>query len=455
MKTWKEMLHDKQFLKTFLFLTLPIALQNLLTTGVNLLDNIMIGRLGEASIASVALANQYFFVLNLILFGLCSGCSVFTAQFLGKGDYANIRRVLWVNILTGVTVGALFMAGALAAPAVIMRIFTDDAEVVALGQGYLLIIAFSYLPTAISFAFSFSLKSTARTRLPLAMAGMSLCINGVLNYILIFGKCGAPVMGVRGAALATTITRVVEMVVTLALVYRFVPELALKLKDAMGITRDFIRRLIATASPVLANESLWGLGVCLYSLVYGRMGTDTVAAVNIAMTVEKLLNIFMFGMGNAAAVMIGREMGRSNFALGREYGKRFSIIALTAGTVIGGILILISPFILQIFTVTDHVRAMSLQVLVVIGALMVVRNYNHINIVGTLRSGGDTRFCLLLDLIGVWCISLPLVFVSGMLLHWPIAVVYVMFFGEEFFKAICIRIRMKGDRWLNNLVEDL
>lgn len=455
MQTWRDMLRDRQFLKTFLFLTLPIALQNLLTTGVNLLDNIMIGRLGEAPIASVALANQYFFVFNLILFGLCSGCSVFTAQFLGKGDYVNIRRVLSVNILVGVTVGALFMAGALAFPGIIMHIFTNDQAVAELGIGYLLIIAFSYVPMAVSFAFSFSLKSTARTRLPLAMAGMSLCINGVLNYILIFGKFGAPVMGVRGAALATTITRVVEMLVTLVLVYRFVPDLALKLRDVAGITRDFVKRLVVTASPVLANESLWGLGVCLYSLVYGRMGTDTVAAVNIAMTVEKLLNIFMFGMGNAAAVMIGREMGRSNFELGRQYGKRFSVIALSAGAVIGGILILISPLILHIFTVTDHVRTMSLQVLAVIGALMVIRNYNHINIVGTLRSGGDTRFCLLLDLIGVWGISLPLVFISGMLLHWPIAVVYTMFFGEELFKSICIRVRMKGDRWLNNLVEDL
>ncbi|MBE7030579.1 MAG: MATE family efflux transporter [Ruminococcaceae bacterium] len=447
---------DKGFLKTFVMLSVPIAMQNLLTTGVNLLDNVMIGKLGEAAIASVSLANQVFFVLSLILFGVCSGCSVFISQFHGKGDEDSIRKMVAVNMIAGVLVSGVFTAAAILFPHALMRIFSpDDAEVVELGVGYLRIIAFSYAPMAISFAFSFALKSTARPKIPLVLAAVSLVCNGTLNYILIFGAFGISAMGVRGAALATTITRVVELALTLLIVYIRIPALAVRLGDVLAVTREFIVRFFRTAIPVILNETMWGLGVCMYSVVYGRMGTDVVAAVNIAATVERLLNIFMIGMGNATAVMIGREMGRSNFALAKEYAARFSALSIILGALIGVALVGISPVALKLFDVSGEVVHMAYQILFVIAVIMILRNYNHTHIVGTLRSGGDTRFCLLLDGVVVWAISLPLVWMAGLWWRLPIGVVYTMFFAEETVKIFLIHHRLKKGNWVNNLVENL
>jgi len=446
---------DRAFLKTAFGLIFPIAMQNLLMSGVNFLDNIMIGRLGESSIAAVSLANQYFFVLNLIAFGVCSGTGVFISQFWGKGDTGNIRKVLGINIICGCIVSLIFALLGFFAPNQIMRIFTPERDVIELGAQYLSVIVISYIPTSVSMALQIGLKGTARTKIPLFMAFITLCMNGVLNYILIFGKFGAPALGVKGAALATAISRFFEMVITYLLTRRFAPEIMFSLKDLKGLTKNFLKHFSDTVMPVVLNESLWGLGTCLYSFVYGRMGTDTVAAVSISATIERLISIFMFGMGNAAMVMIGTKIGSGDLKTGREYAKKFSVMSWVLGIVMAVIIICFAPIALKLFKVDDAVRTTAFFVLTDIAIMAILQCYNHTNIVGTLRSGGDTRFCLKIDLMGVWLISLPLLALTGLVFKLPIEITYLALFVEQLVKAFIIAKRLKSDIWISNLVRNL
>lgn len=451
----KTTFRDKTFIKMSLCLILPIAMQNLLMSGVNFLDNLMIGRLGESAIASVSLANQYFFVLNLIVFGICSGTGVFVSQFWGKGDTANIRKVIGINIVTGSVVSLIFALLGFFAPSHIMRLFTPEPDVIKLGAEYLVFIVISYVPTSVSMALQIGLKGTARTKIPLFMAFMALCINGFLNYVLIFGKLGAPAMGVAGAAVATTISRFIEMVVTYLLTKVYASEILCRFADFGGYTKTFLKRFSDTVMPVVINESLWGLGTCLYSFVYGRMGTDTVAAVSISATIDRLINIFMFGMGNAAMVMIGTKVGAGDLSTGKDYAKKFSIMSWLLGGIMAIAIVAISPFAVKFFNVSDTVRKTAVLILFDISLMAVLQSYNHTNIVGTLRSGGDTKFCLKIDLMGVWVISLPLLVIFGLILKLPIEITYVTLAVEQIVKVVWISSRFRSGKWISNLVRDL
>lgn len=446
---------DRQFLKTALALIFPIAMQSLLMSGVNFLDNIMIGRLGEASIAAVSLANQYYFLLTLVAFGVCSGAGIFISQFHGKGDTVSIRKVMFINVAACTVVSALFMILAIFLPNLIMGVFSTDVEVIKLGANYLIVVAIGYIPTGISMALQIGLKSVGKPRIPLIMTFIALCINGVLNYVFIFGKFGVPAMGVVGAALATILARIIEMILTIIFIRIYSPEMMIKLSDILGIKKEFVKKFSDTASLVVINEFFWGLGTCLYSFVYGRMGTDVAAAVSIATTIEKLLNIFMFGMGNAAVVMIGSKIGEGDIETGKEYASRFSVMACFLGVIMAVAMFAISPFAPIIFNIAPEVRWMTTMVLIDIGIVSAMQCYNHTNFIGSLRSGGDTKFCLIIDIVGVWGISLPLLILSGLVLRWPIQYTYLMLGVEQFVKIILISARLKSGKWISNLVKDM
>lgn len=453
--TIKTTFTDRAFLKTALALIFPIALQNLLMSGVNFLDNIMIGRLGETSIAAVSLANQYYFVVTLICFGICSGSGVFMSQFRGKGDFESIRMVMLLNIIGVCTVSAVSVIGGIFFPESIMRIFTKDTEVINLGIKYFSLIVIGYIPTGISMSFQIGLKSIGRTRIPLLMSFLTLCMNGLFNYMFIFGNFGAPALGVTGAAIATTLSRIIEMILTTGLVKMYSPDLMIKFSDIKRVTKDFMNRFLQTVMPVKGNETIWGLGTCLYSFVYGRMGTDTVAAVSIATTVEKLLNVIMMGVGNAAVVMIGTKIGEGNIKAGKDYASRFTVISWLFGGVIALIIIMATPYALMMFKVEASVNRAASGVLMDIALISLIQFYGFTHIVGTMRSGGDTRFCMYMDIIGVWGISLPLLAFMGLILKLPIQYTYLALVTEHLVKTIVISYRLKSGKWIRNLVKDI
>ena len=308
----RERLLPPHFSRTLLTIALPIILQNLMQSLVNMLDTIMVGRLGAVAIAAVGLGNQIFFLLNMILFGMASGAAIFVAQYWGKKDIGGIRRTLGLALTLATVVAMLFTLAAVVAPSFLIGLYSDDPLVVAEGGRYLRVVAFSYLFTAISFVFAQAFRSTEHVRLPMVATLISLVANGLLNYLLIFGVGFFPAMGVLGAALATVISRAIEFCILLTVAYRKQYEAAAPLRDFLSFDWSFVARYIRIALPVILNETFWGLGVTLNNAIFAHAGTDAISAFNICNTVSQLTWVFFIGTGSAAAIIIGKQIGAGN-----------------------------------------------------------------------------------------------------------------------------------------------
>jgi putative MATE family efflux protein len=449
----KYLFQDRKFYRTLLILAIPIAAQNFVASTVNMVDTIMIGQLGETEIAAVGQANQLFFLFALMLFGVNSGSSIFTAQYWGVRDVKNIRRVLGLCLISSGIVSVLFMIPALFFPAQVMRIYSKDPAVIDAGVRYLRIIGWSYIVTAISFSYASVLRSIEQPRLPMVMSIVALITNAVLNYIMIFGKLGFPAMGVEGAALATLIARVLEMALMVIFVYagKYVP--AARIRELFDLSRNFVARFFRTATPVILNESIWSLGVSIYSVIYGRIGTNAVAAVNISGSVINLAMVLFQAMSNASGIIIGNRIGGGDEDKAYLYAKRLLTLGPVFAVFMGSLLMLTSDFFVSFYKVTADVHQNSVRILMIFSILMPIRIFNLINIVGVLRSGGDTKYSLFLDTIGVWFISIPLAMFGALYLRLHVYWVYLLVGMEEVFKAALGLRRFRSRKWINNLVK--
>lgn len=449
----KSVFEDRKFLRRIIAIGVPITIQMMLNTILNLVDNMMIGSLGESSIAAVGLANKVFFVFTLLLFGVVSGSSILTAQYFGKRDIRNIRRVLGMSLIIGLSGAILFMFAGLFIPKAVMRIFTPSEGTISIGASYLMIVAISYPITAITNCYIALLRATNKVKAPVFISLVSILVNVVLNYTFIFGNFGAPKLGVQGAAIATVIARVVECVSILSIVYISNGEAAAKLRELIEFDKEFIKKYFITVSPVIANEFMWGLGVTMYSLVYGRMGDSAVAAITITQNVEQICIVIFQGLSSATAVILGNELGANKLKDAEKHAKSFFVLQLMLTIVMGIVCMLIRRPLIELFSVETNVARDITRCLTVFVCYLPFRMFNLINIVGVLRSGGDTKASLLLDITGVWFVGIPFAFLGGIVLGLPIYYVYAMITIEEVYKFILGFKRYKQKKWLRNIVE--
>lgn len=460
----KIILKDKSFLRKTFAITIPIVLQNLLNNLLNLVDTLMIGQLGETQIAAVGLANKVFFVFSLLMFGVCSGSGILSAQYWGKRELLNIRRVLRMSLMIGVVCSFLFVIPGLFFPSFVMRIFTPIDGTVSEGAKYLAIIAFSYPLTAVTNAYVATLRSMNYVKLPVVITSIAIVVNITLNYGLIFGNFGFPKMGVAGAALATLIARIVEVCALLIIVHMhkagdggvgdFIHLKYEKAKEK-GLAffhKGFVDKYFHTAAPVIANEFMWGLGVTMYSLVYGRMGDAATAAITITNTVEQVALVFFFGICNAAAVILGNELGADELKKAEEHAKNY-IVLMFIVTIVGAVLLFFAKdLVVSMFEVSDTVARYIRLSITVFVLYMPPRMLNALFIVAILRAGGDTKAALFLDVTGVWLIGIPMAVIGGLVLHLPIYIVYAMILTEEFYKVILGFWRYRKKKWLKNII---
>lgn len=451
----KYLATQKDFLKPIIAIALPLALQNLIGSSLNMVDMVLVGGLGQTAIAAVGLANQLFFLLNLMTFGINSGTGIFTAQFWGQRDIANIRRVMGIGLFSGVIVGQLFSLAALIIPGPILSIFSKDTAVITLGCQYLRIIAFSYIVTSVSFCLSFVLRSTGQVMLPVKVSVLALGINTVLNWALIYGKFGFPRMEVAGSALATVIARFVELAILLFVIYRGKLVPAAKLKELMDFKFAFVKKFFQTTIPVILNESIWALGIMMFTIVYARMGTSVVAGVNIFSTIERVSLVLFFGLGQACAVSVGHCIGSREEEKALDFAKRYSILGPVTGLLIGGVLYFSGGLLPLIFHVPAGTILIARQIMGIYCFLLPFKVFNLINIVGILRGGGDTKFCLILDTAGLWLLAVPLAFMAGLVWHLPPPMVYLLVCSEEVFKFFFGVYRLLSGRWINNLTHEM
>ena len=451
----EESFNKKEFYKTMVAIALPVMVQNFISSFLNLIDTVMVGRLGEVEIAAVGIANQYFFFFNMFLIGLCAGCSVFIAQFWGKRDIVNIKRILGIGLLSVILVSSVFMIFGFLNPTGVMSLFNNDKPGIELGANYLQIVLISYLFTGITFVYSFALRSIGNAVQPMLISFIALIVNTLLNYILIFGNWGAPALGVEGAAIATLIARVMESTILVASVYIGKGVLAASIRELLDLSFGFIRKAYRTIFPVILNDMCWGLASLVYVAVYGRMGTQEVAAIQICNTINNLFMVVIFGLSGAAAVMIGNSIGAEKEWLGKQYAKRFSFLSVGVGIVLGLLIAVTSPAMLSFYNVSETVKYSSQIILFIISIVFFIRVLGIMLIVGVLRGGGDAAHAFLIEGFTMWFIGVPLTILGAFVFQFPVYIVYGLAVIEELAKCTLGLLRLKSGRWLKNVTRNL
>lgn len=445
------MFKDRELKNAILRIAIPVALQNMLTSFVNMIDTIMIGSLGDRAVAAVGLANQWFFIFNLIVFGIASGSSIYIAQFYGKRDYESMHTPIAYSLFLCSVVSVVFGLAALIFPEFVMRLFTNNPETIACGISYLRISSVSYIMFGLSLPISSAMRSTEFASLPLIVTVLSLIVNAALNYTLIYGHFGAPVLGVAGAAIATSCARILETLIIF--VFMFLGKCKINVKPRhFKIQKAFIPEYIRTVLPVIGNEGMWGLGISAYSAIFGHMNDSIVAARQISGNLEQILTALCFGLGSAGAVVIGKKIGEKNQSGALLYSKKFAIISVVTGFIIGIIMIVTTPLFLSFFSVSDATKEYATILIVVTGIFMCVKMFNYMNIVGILRSGGDTRYCFVLDVCTVWGIGVLSLFLCAFVFKTPFIVLALCLVFEEVIKLIFGLKRLISKKWLNDLV---
>lgn len=451
----KMMARDGIFLKKAVRIALPVAMQGMLNTIVNLVDTMMIGALGATAIAAVGLANKVFFVFTLLVFGIVSGSGVLAAQYWGNGDIKNIKKVVGLALTLAVAASIAFLVPAVVCPEAVMRIFTASEDAIQVGAGYLTIVALSYPATAVSNTFVAMLRATGRVKAPVVISSCTIFINIFFNYTFIYGNFGAPAMGAAGAALATLMARLAEALSIILVVYLGKAPVAARFKEMFGYSREFLVQFFSTTSPVIANEFIWGLGTTLYSLAYGRMGNDAVAAITIATTIQDIVTVLFQGLSAATAVIMGNEMGAGKLKRAERYAKNFLILQFIV-TILGALFcVAIRWQIIGVYNITPEIAESVSRCIIVFALFMPFKMFNYVMVVGILRSGGDTKMCLLLDCSGVWMIGVPMAFLGGLFFGFPIYIVYAMVMLEEVYKAVFGYWRYRQKKWLRNLAAEL
>lgn len=444
----------RRFAMKALHLGLPIIIQNFIMFALNMMDIILLQGKGDTAVAAVSIANQANQVINLLIFGTCSGCSIFVAQCRGSRDFISMRKTvaLALSILGSVTLcSALLMS---IFPSTVMRIMTNVPALVDTGARYLRIASFSYILSGMSLVFSTLLRCNEKTKLPLVASIIALSLNTGLNYLLIYGKWGFPEMGAVGAAVATVISRMVEFGIILYFVYGGdEQEIKPFFKDFIGITRQFCGRFFKIAAPVMCNEIIWGLGMTIYSTIYGRMGESTVAAMSVASIMEQTFAVVAIGCGHITTIMVGQQLGHEKFERAKQYAKTLSLWAVLLGLATTLLMIAVAPFFVRVIfsNLSQETMHIATGLIIMFACYMPVRAFNYTNIVGTLRSGGDSLYAAIFDVGPMYLFSIPAGFILGLWLRWPPITVIAIMYGEEFIKGICGFLRMIQYKWVRKI----
>lgn len=439
------------FYKSVFALVIPMALQNLINVGVTAADVIMLGKVGEKVLSGASLAGQVQYIMTLFLFGLTSGATVLTAQYWGKNDTKTIEKILALGMKTAIVVTAVFMIAALTIPQRLMQIFTGDPQVIAEGVKYLRIVAFSYVAMGITQTYLYIMRSVERVMVATVVYLISLICNVILNAVFIFGLFGLPAMGIQGAAAATLISRFLE----LGLVYGYARLYNRDIKFCFGyfwhVDRMLWTDFLKYALPVVVNEVMWGLGTATNTAVLGHMGSAAVAANSVAQVARQLATVVAFGLSSATAIYLGKTIGEQKLEHAKEYAKRFLILSVVMGAAGGLLILLASPVAAAALSLTEAAKEYLTFMFFVMSYFVIGQSFNTTMVVGIFRSGGDTRFGLILDVSTMWCCSILCGALAAFVFKCSVPVVYVILMSDELIKMPITWMRYRSFKWLKNV----
>jgi len=440
---------NKLFWKKLTPLVFPIAFQQLMSALVSTSDTLMMGLIDQASLSAVSLATQITFVVSLFIFGLTSAGSVLAAQYWGKGSKPDVEQVFAIMLRPMALIGAAFTLAALFVPELLMRIFTPDLELIRLGSGYLRAVSLSYVLMCVNQSYLTILRNSGRATTATVISSTGVVVNIALNAILIFGLLGFPALGAIGAALATTLTRIVEFVWVLAETAR--PD-RIKLRKVYlfgkcGLSKEYWKHGVI----LTANNLVWGVGITMGSVILGRLGSDAVAANSIAMTMKNLVNCFCMGLASGGAILVGNELGANNLETAKGYGGKVVRLALLSGAITAIFLIAMTPVISRLAELSPQSQEYLKWMIVVCAINLIGMSNNSAIISGIFPAGGDTRFGFICDCITLWVIVVPLGFLAAFVWELPIWVVYIFINMDEWVKIPAVFHHYKKYKWVRNL----
>lgn len=447
------MIQDRQFFRRLLTLSTPIIIQNLLTFALGAVDMLMIGQLGDKPVAAVGLADQVFFVMILMQFGIASGAAIFVAQYWGKGDIVRIHRVLGLALGLGVLGSLSFTLIAVFTPQWVLGIYTKDTAVIALGSDYLRIVGWSYIGTSVAIIYNFVLRSIEQVKLPMITGAIALLLNTGLNYILIFGHFGFPALGVSGAAIATCGARLLEPVILLGIIYSRKLPLAAPPRRFVAVDRAFVVKFLNTTLPVVATEVVWSLGITMYSIIYAHISTEAIAAINIVVTIERVAFVIFLALSNASAIMIGNLIGANEIGQATRYARRFLILGVLGALPVGLLVALGAEPLLSLYQISPTVSRYARLTMTMMALVLPLKVTTLMIFIGVLRSGGDTQFSLLVEACFIWLLGVPLAYFGAFVLGLPVYWVYLLVVTEEVGKALVALRRFISGKWIHRLAE--
>ena len=444
------MYDNRQFYRKLFTIAFPIALQSLMLAAVAAGDALMLGRIAQNEMTAVSLATQIQFVQNMFLASVTMAGAILGAQYFGKGDRETLQELFNLMLRFAGLISILFFAACELIPGALMHIFASDMELIRIGSGYLRIAGWSYLLTGISQCYLTMMKVTDHVSPSAVISSMAVLINIGLNAVFIFGLFGLPALHSRGAALATTISRVVELLVCIALTSRKTyirPDWKRFFKGRRELLQDFIRQCL----PLLGGGLLWGVGFTSYTAIMGHMGTDAAAANSVSAVVRDLICCACNGIGSAAGIIVGNELGAGRLDTGKAYGIKLKNISWVVGILSMLLVLACTPLVTRMVILTEDAQRYLTGMMVIMAVYMIGRSVNTVTINGVLDGGGDTIFDMYSLAVCMWGIAIPLALLGAFVFHWHVLAVYACICLDEVGKIPWVMLRFRKYKWVKNL----
>lgn len=445
---------DRSFYKTLFALAIPISLQNLITFAVGFADNVMVGSLGDNAISGVYMGNQLQTVLQMFTGGIEGAILVLSAQYWGRNNKDSIKKIISIGAKAALLIGFLMSAVSVAVPAQIISIFTPDQNVIAEGAGYLRIVGVSYLFFCVSQVLIAAMRSVETAKIGLYISIIALFVNVSLNYIFIFGKLGLPAMGVRGAALATLISRVIEATVILVYVFKVDNKLKLKLRDLIQTDRQLLKDFVRYGLPIVGGNLVWSVNMLANSMILGRYNAEVIAATSIANMLHSLIYVWMNGLSSSVGIITGKTVGAGKYEKMKEYAKTVQIMFLIVGLLSGLITFVVRDGFLSFYNVSDEALNYARQFINVISITIIGTCYQAACLFGLVKSGGDISFVFKMDTIAVFCVVLPASIIAAAL-GAPPWVVFACLKCDQILKCFVAIVKINRFNWMKNLTRDV
>lgn len=443
----------RAFYRKLWLLVLPITFQQFMLAAVSVSDALMLGFLDQDSLSAVSLAGQITFVFNLFMGGLTMGTSILAAQYYGKGDRVSIEKIFAYVTKVSFLISVVFFLFSLFAPELLMKIFTSDPELIEGGAGYLRIVAVSYLFVGISQIYLCILKNTGFAMKSMVIGSASVVINIFLNAALIFGLSVFPQMGIAGAALATSVSKLMELLWAMGESMRK-GHIRFRIRHCLHTDRLLAGDYWKYSLPMLGDYLVWGIGFTMYSVIMGHLGSDAVAANSVANIVKNLIVSFCGGLANGGGIMIGHVLGTGNLVQARKYGGRLCKLAVIGGVGSGILLLAIAPVILNITALRPQAAEYLKWMLLLCACYMVAKSINMTMIAGIFPAGGDSKFGLICDAITMWVFAVPVGFFSAFYLQTPVVIVFLLINLDEVVKVPAAIMHYKKFGWLKDITRD-